>query len=76
MFLNSQFYGSNLYFYKFYSTKRLTNVQRNSFSVPQHLHEIIIGCSLGDLYVHKHTRGVNTCLMFAQGSIHEAYILY
>lgn len=74
MFLNSQFYGSNLYFYKFYSTKRLTNVQRNSFSVPQHLHEIIIGCSLGDLHIYREY--TNSRLRFLQGLINEAYILH
>jgi len=61
---------------RYYSTKRLTNVEKNSFSVPQNLHEVIIGLILGDCFIHKHPRGVNACLHFEQGLIHEAYIIY
>jgi hypothetical protein len=52
----------------------LTNVQKNSYSVSPDLHEIIIGLSLGDLYIRKPSR--NALLMFEQGLIHEAYILH
>ena len=31
-----------------YSTKSLTKVERNSFSVPPHLDEVLIGAVLGD----------------------------
>jgi hypothetical protein len=59
---------------RYYSTKRLTNVQRDSFSVTPNLHEVIIGCSLGDLYIHKQ---VNFALLqFEQSLINEAYILH
>ena len=56
-----------------YSTKRLTNAQRDSFSNSPHLHEVYIGLSLGDLCIRKEY--VNAILRFEQGSVHEAYIL-
>ena len=52
----------------------LTNVQKNSFSIPPDLHEIIIGLSLGDLFIRKPRN--NALFMFEQGLIHEAYILH
>jgi hypothetical protein len=61
---------------RYYGTKRLTKVQRDSFSVTPNLHQIIIGCCLGDLYIYKDPRGVNPMLRFEQGLIHEEYILY
>lgn len=61
---------------RYYSTKRLTNVEKNSFLVPQNLHEVIIGLMLGDCFIHKHPKGVNACLHFEQGLIHEAYIMH
>lgn len=33
---------------RYYSTKRLTNNERNSFSITPDLHGAIIGLSLGD----------------------------
>src|ERR1700674_423005 len=44
------------------------------FSVSPDLHEIIIGLSLGDLYIRKPRN--NALLIFEQGLIHEAYILH
>jgi hypothetical protein len=59
---------------RYYSTKRLTNVERNSFSISPDLQEVIIGCSLGDLHIRKY---VNFALLqFKQGSINEAYVLH
>jgi len=49
---SSSMFNSNLgagYINRFYSSKRLTNVERNSFFVSQDLHEVIIGLTLGDL---------------------------
>jgi hypothetical protein len=66
--------GSSLSFRKYYSTGRLTNAQRSSFSVPPNLHEIIIGSSLGDLNIQKEY--TNARLRFEQGSLHEAYIMH
>lgn len=52
----------------------LTNAQKNSFTVSPDLHEILIGLSLGDLFIRKPSK--NALLMFEQGLINEAYILH
>jgi hypothetical protein len=62
------------FFGRCYSIKRLTNVQRHSFNVPQDLHEILIGSCLGDLSINR--QGINARLSFVQGKINEAYILH
>lgn len=62
--------------YRFYSTSRLTNSQRESFIVTPQLHEIIIGVSLGDLFIRKVPKGKNAFLNFEQGLINEGYILH
>jgi hypothetical protein len=77
MFFNS--HGSILLsglflFTKLYSTGRLTNAQRDSFIVTSNLHEVIIGCCLGDLNINR--RHDKARLRFEQGSVHEAYIMH
>lgn len=62
--------------YRFYSTKRLTNLEKNSYSVPKNLHDIIIGLLLGDLSAQRTSITSNTRFQFHQGVVHEAYILY
>jgi LAGLIDADG DNA endonuclease family len=62
--------------YRSYSTGRLTNSQRESFIVTPQLHEIIIGVSLGDLFIRKVPKGKNAFLIFEQGLINEGYILH
>lgn len=57
-----------------FRNKRLTNVQRNCFSITPYLHNIIIGLSLGDLNIHK--QYTNAKLRFEQGLVHEAYVLH
>jgi hypothetical protein len=57
----------------FYSSL-LSNVQRDSFSVSSEFHDIIIGLSLGNLYIRREYK--NARLMFEQGLIHESYILH
>ena len=57
-----------------YSSKRLTNAERNSFSVSPDLQDILIGLILGDLHISRVY--TNTRLQFEQGLIHEAYILH
>lgn len=59
---------------RYYSNKKLTRDQRNSFSIIPELHETIIGLSLGDLNINKEY--TNARLRFEQGSVHEAYILF
>lgn len=56
-----------------YCTKRLTNVEKESFSISPDLHNIIIGSMLGDLNINKQHN--NARLRFEQGLIHEAYII-
>jgi hypothetical protein len=62
--------------YRSYSTGRLTNAQRESFIVSPDLHEIIIGISLGDLYIRKHPKGKNAKLAFTQGLVNKDYIYH
>ena len=52
---------------KYYSTGRLTNIQKNSFKfkISLDLHEVIIGSSLGDLNINKLSN--NFRLRFKQG---------
>ena len=59
-----------------YSIKRLTNSERNSFTISPELDEVMIGLCLGDLGVRKHRRGVNAILQFEQGVINEGYLLH
>ena len=54
--------------------KRLTNLERQAFSLPEELKQILVGLILGDLYVTK--RHTNARLMFKQGIIHEDYLMH
>lgn len=56
------------------SSNRLTNIQRDSFSVSPDLHEVIIGISLGDLHINKQCD--NARLMFKQGIVNQDYIYH
>lgn len=56
-----------------YSTKRLTNAQKESFSISPELKDIIIGLTLGDLYIQNFCN-VNPRLMFKQGLVNKDYI--
>jgi len=55
-----------------YSTGRLTNDQKNSYVVTKDLHNIIIGCSLGDLNINKQSK--TSRLRFKQGLNHIEYL--
>jgi len=66
---------------RYYSTKRLTNIEKDSagipgdsFSVCSDLYNILIGLILGDLYVNR--RNNNTRLQFQQGLVHKEYIYH
>jgi hypothetical protein len=74
IFSGASFLYSSARGVRYYSTKRLTNLERNSFSVSPNLHEIIIGTSLGDLNISKNY--TNARLNFEQGLINEAYITH
>ena len=56
------------------STKRLTNTERNSFSVSPDLQDIVIGLILGDLYISR--RYDNAKLEFEQGLVNKDYIFH
>jgi hypothetical protein len=59
---------------RYYSTKGLTNVFKDSFSISPDLHGVIIGLILGDLHVNKASK--NARLMFKQGLVHKDYIYH
>lgn len=54
--------------------KRLTNLARSQFNLSGDLKEILIGLSLGDLYINKRISCLNPSLMFRQGIVHEEYL--
>lgn len=81
MFTNYKLFGAGFvkgvgFVNRLYSIKRLTNVQRNSFTVSPDLHNIIIGSILGDLHINKQHNSINSRLMFKQGLLNEVYILH
>jgi hypothetical protein len=59
---------------RYFSYKKLTNLQRYSFTISPETHNIIIGLCLGDLYIDK--QAINPRLKFEQGLIHEKYLLH
>jgi hypothetical protein len=67
--------GSRVLFSKYYSTGRLTKIQKDSYSISENLHDIIIGLSLGDLYI-QNFRNINARLMFKQGIVHQEYLYH
>lgn len=62
--------------HRYFSTKRLTDNQKESFVITPQLHEIIIGSIIGDLNICKLPKGKNVYLRFEQGKKNEDYILY
>lgn len=57
-----------------YSSKRLTNAERDLFSISSDFHEILIGSMLGDLNISR--QFTNARLNFEQGLINEAYMIH
>ena len=55
--------------------RRLTKEEKEQFSLTQNQEEMVVGLLLGDLYARKFKGGVNACLEFKQGIIHEDYLL-
>ena len=55
---------------------RLTKLENEAFSLSQELKDISIGLLLGDLYARKQKLGINACLAFRQGIVHEDYLLH
>ena len=54
--------------------KWLTDLEKSQFTLSDELKDITIGLLLGDLYAQKQKLGVNTCLAFRQGIVHEDYL--
>jgi hypothetical protein len=52
----------------------LTKAERLQFVLSEDLKSILIGLSLGDLYVNKQKRSANVRLCFEQGTVHESYL--
>lgn len=57
-----------------YSSKRLTNAEKNSFCITLDLHNIIIGSLLGDLYINKQCN--NSRLEFKQSLDNKDYVYH
>jgi hypothetical protein len=51
---------------------RLTNLEKQQFSLPDELKQILVGLLLGDLHAQK--QSVNTRLVFIQGTLHQEYL--
>ena len=73
-FYSSNIRDSKIQGFRSYSSKRLTNVEQNSFSITPNLNEIIIGLTLGDLSISK--RYTNAILHFKQGLVNKEYIYH
>nr|QVG61545.1 hypothetical protein [Rhizoctonia sp.] len=56
--------------------KRLTNLEKSQFTLADELKDILIGLSLGDLYISNRISCLNPSLMFRQGIVHEEYLLH
>jgi len=54
----------------------LTKAERLQFVLSENLKSILVGLSLGDLYVHKQKRCANVRLCFEQGTVHESYLFH
>jgi len=56
--------------------KRLTKLEREGYSLPADLRDILVGLLLGDLFGQKAGHCVNVRFTFAQGLVHLEYLLY
>jgi len=52
----------------------LSKKEREEFTIPKELKEILVGCLLGDLHARKYQCSVNACLQFSQSTIHADYL--
>jgi len=55
---------------------RFSKAERESLVLSEDTNSILVGLLLGDLYGRKQKKGKNTHLCFAQGLVHEAYLLH
>jgi len=56
--------------------RRLTKLERDAFSLPEELRQILVGLMLGDLNAQKQTPNCNVRLLFEQSIIHEDYLFH
>jgi hypothetical protein len=61
---------------KLVESNRLTNLEKQQFSLSEEISGIIVGLILGDLHIRKRKLGVNPCLVFRQGVVHKDYLLH
>ena len=55
-------------------SRRLTNLEKQQFSLSAELKQTLVGLLLGDLYAHK--QNLNVRLRFKQGTIYEGYLMH
>ena len=56
--------------------RRLTNLERSQFELPENLKEILVGLLLGDLFIQSQSKSGNVRLFFEQGIIHKDYLYH
>jgi len=56
--------------------RKLTKLEREAFSLPEELRQILVGLILGDLNMQKETINSNVRLRFVQGFVHKDYIFH
>jgi len=56
--------------------RSLTKLEREAFSLPEELKQILVGLMLGDLNAQKQTINSNVRLRFEQGLVHEQYLMH
>lgn len=69
---NKLFSNSDIINIKKYN--RLTKLEQASIILPNNLKDIIIGTSLGDLFIEKTSINGNARLIFRQSIIHKEYL--
>ena len=59
-----------------YSSKSLTKIEKYYFTITPYLNKVMIGITLGNLFISKFKKDISTKLEFEQSFINEAYLLY
>jgi hypothetical protein len=55
--------------------KRLNKVDRSKYHLDEYLKQVLVGNTLGDIYMRRFSVKSNTRLIFRQGSINTGYLL-
>jgi len=56
--------------------RRLTKAEQSKFTLSDELKQILVGLILGDLHIPPKTLNSNPYLQFAQGTVHEQYLMH